>query len=67
MESYEGKSACPKCGSLRLKGWDELNDDEKTVARVLPASATTPSAERKKHRYCTRCWFETEERGSELA
>ena len=67
MESYSGKDLCPKCGSLGLKTWAELDEDEKIVARLLPASATIPKAEREKHRFCPRCWFETKERGSELA
>ena len=67
MESYSERGMCPKCGSLRLKSWDELDEDEKLIARLLPASATVSKAEREKHRFCARCWFETDERGSELA
>ena len=67
MESYSGKDVCPKCGSLRFKSWDELDDDQKIIVRLLPASATVPQTEREKHRFCPRCWFETDERGSELA
>jgi hypothetical protein len=66
MESYGSKEVCPKCGSPGLKTWDELDRDEEIIAKVLPASATVPQAEREKHRFCTRCWFETDERGKEL-
>jgi proteasome lid subunit RPN8/RPN11 len=43
-----------------LKTWDELDEDEKIVARLLPASATIPKTQREKHRFCPRCWFETD-------
>lgn len=41
-----------------LKRWDELNDEQKFLAERLPVSAEYSAAERKKHRFCTRCWFE---------
>jgi hypothetical protein len=42
-----------------LKVWDELSDDEREVAKRLPASAYYSVEERKsKHRWCTRCWYE---------
>ncbi|MBS1792672.1 MAG: hypothetical protein JSS81_02390 [Acidobacteria bacterium] len=46
---------CPKCGARRLKTWDELTPEEKMIAERLPASAAYPPAERKRHRFCTRC------------
>ncbi len=50
---------CPRCGSNRMKDWAELNDDEKLLAKSLPMSAEHPLMTRKKHRFCTICWFET--------
>jgi len=50
---------CPRCDAGRMRGWDELNDDEREVARRLPASADYSLEERKaRHRWCTRCWYE---------
>lgn len=49
---------CPRCGSMRLKQWSDLTDDEKFLAERLPASGEYTKEERKKHRFCTRCWFE---------
>ena len=54
-----GEEMCPRCDGGRLKGWDELTDDERFLAERLPASAEYSAAERKKHRFCTRCWFES--------
>jgi len=58
MESYSSRDECPKCGARELKRWGDLDDDQKFLAERLPASAEYTIAERKKHRFCTRCWFE---------
>ncbi|HEV8591755.1 MAG TPA: hypothetical protein VGQ55_06610 [Pyrinomonadaceae bacterium] len=58
MKSSAANDHCPKCGSLRLKTWDELTDEEQFLAERLPASAHFKTRERKRHRFCTRCWFE---------
>ena len=49
---------CPRCGAGKLISWKDLSDDEKFLAERLPASAEYTPAERKKHRFCTRCWNE---------
>ena len=41
-----------------MKRWTELDADEKFLVERLPASAEFESEERRKHRFCTRCWFE---------
>ena len=41
-----------------MKSWDELTDDQKFLVERLPLSADFSIAERKKHRFCTRCFFE---------
>lgn len=48
---------CPRCHQ-RLKDWKELNSDEKFTVERLPASADFSIEQRKKHRFCVRCWFE---------
>jgi len=58
---------CPRCGSAKFRSWDELDRDEQIVAERLPASAEFTIQERKKHRFCTRCWFEGFERKIDLA
>ena len=58
MEAFNTTSNCPECGFYRLKSWTELTDCDKLVANSQPASAQFTLAERKKHRFCTRCWFE---------
>jgi hypothetical protein len=49
---------CPRCGAMKFKSWSELTDDEKFLAERFPASAEYSKEERKKHRFCTRCWYE---------
>jgi hypothetical protein len=41
-----------------MKTWAELDDEQKLLAEHLPASAEYEANERKRHRFCTRCWFE---------
>jgi hypothetical protein len=56
----EFSDQCPRCGAGRLRGWSELNDEERELVRRLPASAEHPLEERRStHRWCTRCWYET--------
>jgi hypothetical protein len=50
---------CPRCDTMGLKRWEELNDEEREVVKRLPQSADFTLAERKtSHRWCTRCWHE---------
>jgi hypothetical protein len=45
-----------------MRSWDELSDEEKYLVERLPIFADEPLAQRKKHRFCTRCWFEESDR-----
>jgi ribosomal protein S27AE len=57
--STQGEGRCPRCGDGTLKAWYELSEEEREVARRLPASADFPLDERAaRHRFCTRCWYE---------
>ncbi|MCC6330259.1 MAG: hypothetical protein IT174_17255 [Acidobacteria bacterium] len=58
MEAENYMNRCRNCGGTRISGWNELSDEQKMLAERLPASAEYTLAERKKHRFCTRCWFE---------
>jgi hypothetical protein len=49
---------CPKCGSPKIKQWDELTDDEKFTIERLPGSSEFSSEERRRHRFCARCFYE---------
>jgi len=55
---FENNGRCPRCNAARLKTWDELNDEEKFLAKKLPSSAEFSPKERKTHLFCPRCWFE---------
>ena len=52
------QKSCPQCGSPKMKSWDELNDEQKFLVERLALSGEFTLAERKKHRFCTRCFFE---------
>ncbi|HQX56236.1 MAG TPA: hypothetical protein PLP07_09925 [Pyrinomonadaceae bacterium] len=52
---------CPKCGEAKLKVWRDLTADEKMIVDRLPAARAFTPAERKRHHFCTRCWFEQTE------
>jgi len=58
---HVSEKTCPRCGSIKMKDWTELTDEEKFLAERLPMSAEYTPKERKKHRYCTRCWHEETE------
>jgi len=58
------EKTCPRCQSHGMKSWAELTSDEQFLAERLPLSAEYTPAERKKHRFCTRCWFEDTAKGS---
>lgn len=57
IENLSQKS-CPQCGSSKMKSWDELNNEQKILVERLALSGDFTLAERKKHRFCTRCFFE---------
>jgi len=57
MKGFD-KKMCPKCHFPKMKTWEELSDDQKFLVERLPASAELSTEQRKKHRFCERCWFE---------
>ena len=65
METYQPTDPCPQCSYHRLRAYHELTDAEKLLANCQPASAEFTLAERKKHRFCTRCWHEEFARATE--
>ncbi len=57
MKGFDEKM-CPKCHHLNMKMWEELSGEQKFLAERLPMSAEFSLEQRKKHRFCERCWFE---------
>ena len=49
---------CPNCGAAKMKNWNDLNDEQKFLVERLPLNAEFTREQRKKHRFCERCWFE---------
>lgn len=44
-----------------MKNWDELSDEEQFLVERMPASAKFTAAERTRHLFCPRCWYEEAE------
>lgn len=57
MKGFHEKM-CPQCHHPKMKTWKELSDEQKFLAERLPGSAEFSLEQRKKHRFCERCWFE---------
>jgi len=55
---HEREKICPRCDAHKMKAWAELSDEQKMLVERLPLSAEFTLSQRKKHRFCTRCWFE---------
>jgi len=67
MKGFEYSDICPQCDSPTLRSWGDLSDQEKYIVERLPTFADVPAEQRKKHRFCTRCWFEETADRSHLA
>jgi hypothetical protein len=66
MNDEPARDACPRCGTERLRTWDQLSAEEREVVRRLPASAHFKLEERAaSRRWCTRCWHEETRRSIE--
>lgn len=50
-----------------MKSWDQLMDEEVMLAERLPMSSEYTLRERKKHRFCTKCWHEEAGKFVEIA
>ncbi len=57
MKSFQEKT-CPRCGSSKMKNWKDLTDEQKFLVERLPLNTDCTPEERKKHRFCERCFFE---------
>ena len=67
MKGFGTSTLCPRCDSPKMKAWQELSDEEKYIVDRLPLFADVPAEQRKKHRFCTRCWYEETADSSDLA
>jgi hypothetical protein len=56
--THDPAELCPQCQAGRLRAWGELTDEEREVARRLPAPARSTPEERAARRFCVRCWNE---------
>lgn len=59
MKGLAQENICPQCGTAKLKNWQDLTDEQKFLVERLPLNTDFTPAQRKKHRFCERCWFET--------
>ena len=66
MKGFNEKM-CPKCGSEKIKEWNDLTGEERFLVERLPMSAELTLEERKRHRWCVKCWYEFADRRADLA
>ena len=59
MKGLEQEHICPQCGAPKMKNWKDLTDEQKFLVERLPLNTDFTFAQRKKHRFCERCWFES--------
>ena len=64
MKGLEQEKNCPRCGAPKMKSWRELSDEQKFLVERLPLNTDFSLEQRKKHRFCERCWFEQTENSS---
>lgn len=58
MKQIPIRKICPQCGAVKMSLWNELSDDQKFLVERLPLSSEFPAEQRKRHRFCERCFFE---------
>ena len=61
MKSFQEK-ICPRCAAPKMKDWEDLTDEQKFLVERLPLNTAFTPDERKKHRFCERCFFEETEK-----
>ena len=60
--SDENRTLCPRCGEGRLRGWNELSEEDRMIVRRMPESLDYSPGERESlHRWCANCWYEETE------
>ncbi len=57
MKSFQTK-ICPQCGAPKMKDWRDLSDEQKMLVERLPRNTEFTREQRKKHRFCERCFYE---------
>lgn len=58
MRDLTDRKICPRCGAAKMKRWDELTEDEKLLVEKMPFSEKFRQEQRRKHRFCGRCFYE---------
>ena len=59
MKGLEQANICPQCGSRKMKNWEDLTHEQKFLVERLPLNTEFSLKQRKQHRFCERCWFES--------
>ncbi len=58
MKGLAQEKICPQCGASKMKNWQDLSADQKLFVESLPLNTDYTPGQRKKHRFCERCFFE---------
>jgi ribosomal protein S27AE len=57
-KSFTAEKNCPNCSASKMKNWRDLTDEQKFLVERLPLNTEFAPEQRKKHRFCERCFFE---------
>ena len=57
MEPSATKSQCPRCHSMKVCPWTELNEDQQYLISCLPDFEDLSMKEIRSSRFCTNCWY----------
>lgn len=57
MERFTTESQCQRCNSMKVKEWNELDEEQQYLVDRLPDFEDLSMSEIRSGRYCTKCWF----------
>ena len=57
MEPSLSKSLCPRGHSLKVRTWDDLNEDQQYLVSCLPDFEDLSMSEIRSSHFCTNCWY----------
>ena len=57
MDPTPSISQCPRCNSMKVRAWNELNEDQQYLISCLPDFEDLAMSEIRASRFCTNCWY----------
>ena len=57
MEPMAQTSQCPRCNSMKVRPWVDLDDDQQYLISCLPDFEDLSMSDIRASRFCTNCWY----------